>query len=182
MLVNLRPKGAKAQGTAHSDTSSGLRPDAGDFLLFGQEKSHQREGRPGVARCARTLCCLLDLGGCGTRSSPSRKRLGLSSDSPRRHPRGQASCSARHRGPNCVMPRVLLAAEKVTRRPDVTRTTYEYFRVLREGRCVTRQASKAYSLDRTTPPSSPGSAQRARAGHGTGYPATYPARLSSRSA
>ena len=36
--------------TPQTDTSSGLRPDAGDFLLFGQEKSHQREGRPGVAR------------------------------------------------------------------------------------------------------------------------------------
>ena len=75
------------------NTSSGLRPDAGDFLLFGQEKSHQREGRPGVARGARTLCCLLDLGGCGTRTM--RPRAPTCSNSPRRHPRGQSSCSAR---------------------------------------------------------------------------------------
>jgi hypothetical protein len=66
--------------------------------LFGQEKSHQREGRPGIARCARPLCCLLDLGGCGTRlAEPQAFRQ--DSDSPRRNPRAQASCSARHKGP-----------------------------------------------------------------------------------
>ena len=52
------------------------------------------------ARCARTLCCLLDLGGCGTRTM--RPRAPTCSNSPRRNPRGQASCSARHRGPKCV--------------------------------------------------------------------------------
>ena len=68
--------------------------------MFGQEKSHQREGRPGIARSTRTLCCLLDLGGCGTRTM--RPRAPTCSNSPRRLPRGQSSCSARHRGPNCA--------------------------------------------------------------------------------
>ena len=75
-------------------------PAAGDFLLFGQEKSHQREGHPGIARGARSLCCLLDLGGCGTRTI--RPRAPTCSNSPRRHPRDQASCSARHRGPEYI--------------------------------------------------------------------------------
>ena len=48
------PRGLRRMRKQIDYTSSGLRPDAGDFLLFGQEKSHQREGRPGVARCART--------------------------------------------------------------------------------------------------------------------------------
>ena len=58
-------------------------PAAGDFLLFGQEKSHQREGHPGVARGARTLCCLLDLGGCGTRPAADKYvSAGLEQSSP----------------------------------------------------------------------------------------------------
>jgi hypothetical protein len=52
-----------------------LRPDAGDFLLFGQEKVTKEKATP-VPRAERvTLCCLLDLGGCGTRLAETKKRL-----------------------------------------------------------------------------------------------------------
>jgi len=71
--------------------------------LVRPRERYQREGRPGVACAfAHTLCCLLDLGGCGTRTM--RPRAPTCSNSPRRKPRGQSSCSARHRGPNCVNP------------------------------------------------------------------------------
>jgi hypothetical protein len=47
-------------------TSSGLRPDVGVFLLFGQKKVTKEKAAP-VSRASHSLCCLLDLGGCGTR-------------------------------------------------------------------------------------------------------------------
>ena len=76
--------------------------------LVRPRESHQREGRPGIARYARTLCCLLGLGGCGTRTI--RPRAATCSNSPRRHPRGQSSCSARYRGPKYVKRKAAQAA------------------------------------------------------------------------
>ena len=91
--------------------------------MFGQEKSHQREGRPGVARRGRTLCCLLDLGGCGTRSAETQASR-QTSNSPRRHPRGQASCSARHRSPNRAMPALRLTDLLDLRKCRITQKAY----------------------------------------------------------
>jgi hypothetical protein len=58
----------KAVVLAELNTSSGLRPDAGTFLLFGQEKGTKEKAAPVSRAMARTLCCLLGLGGCGTHS------------------------------------------------------------------------------------------------------------------
>jgi len=40
--------------------------------LFGQEKVTKEKAAP-VSRVARSQCCLLGLGGCGTRSQGPRK-------------------------------------------------------------------------------------------------------------
>jgi hypothetical protein len=43
-------------------------PGAGDFHLRGQERSHQREGRPGESRLTASPVLLDEPGGCGTRA------------------------------------------------------------------------------------------------------------------
>ena len=90
-------------------TSSGLRPDAGDFLLFGQEKVTKEKAAP-VSRAERVPCAACLTSAAVELVRPRQKTSRPDSNSPRRHPRGQASCSARHRGPNCVLPHVLLSA------------------------------------------------------------------------
>ena len=92
---------SKAVVLAELNTSSGLRPDAGTFLLFGQEKGTKEKAAP-VSRAARVTCaaCLASAVVELAQSEPRAPRTELRQSSPTT--RGQASCPARHRGPNYV--------------------------------------------------------------------------------
>ena len=94
------PSGGEVCRTCKSRIHRPGKPGRWCLSLVWPRESHQREGHPGIARRARSLCCLLDLGGCGT--CTMRPRAPTCSNSPRRHPGGQASCSARYRGPKYV--------------------------------------------------------------------------------
>ena len=100
MSLRWRPTSCHSSTFESKSTSSGLRPDAGDFLLFGQEKVTKEKATP-VSRAWRVPCAAcLTSAAVELAQFRAASASGLSSNSPRRHPRGQESCSARHRGPN----------------------------------------------------------------------------------
>jgi hypothetical protein len=65
------------------NTSSGLRPDAGDFLLFGQEKVTKEKAAP-VSRAVRVPCaaCLTSAAVELAQSEPQAPRTMLRQSSP----------------------------------------------------------------------------------------------------
>jgi len=99
------------------NTSSGLRPDASDFVSditcaraqislrrncvvsCSTRRKVTKEKAAPVSRAVRFPCAARLTSAAVELVRPRQKTCRPDSNSPRRHPRGQASCSARHSGP-----------------------------------------------------------------------------------
>jgi len=91
MSLRWRPTSCHSSTFESKYTSSGLP---------GQEKVTKEKATP-VSRAWRVPCAAcLTSAAVELAQFRAASASGLSSNSPRRHPRGQESCSARHRGPN----------------------------------------------------------------------------------
>ena len=92
-----------------SNTSSGLRPDAGVFLLFGQEKDTKEKAAP-VSRATRVPCaaCLTSAAVELAQSEPQAPRTELKQSSPK-SPRPSELLGATQ-GPQLRKPAVQCAA------------------------------------------------------------------------